>query len=134
MKQHKCGEIALFVSLMVTSVLLAGCVVIKNDEHYTGIEAKTLREVKRGQTTRDELVAKFGEPSEQTLAEDGTEILKYQCIKTKDNAFVMFPPPIVIKDDKAEEHIVAFELRDGVVQRHWKKRGRLKPQEMEPSE
>jgi hypothetical protein len=134
MKQHKCGEIALFASLMVTSVLLAGCVVVKNDEHYTGIETKTLREVKRGQTTRDELVEKFGEPSEQTLSEDGTEILKYQCIKTKDNAFVMFPPPIVIKDDDTVEHVVAFELRDGVVQRHWRKRGRLKPQVTESCE
>jgi len=134
MKRSKCGEIALFVSLVATSVLLVGCVVVKHDERYTGIEDKTLKQVDCGRTTRDELVATFGEPSEQLLTGDGTEILKYQCTKTKDNAFVLFPPPIVIKDDKAVEHIVAFELRDGILQRHWKERSRLKPEATEPSD
>jgi len=46
----------------------------------------------------------------------------------------MFPPPIVISDDDTVEHVVAFELRDGVVQRHWKKRGRLHPEAKEPGE
>jgi hypothetical protein len=122
MKVNKHGEMALFVSLMAVSVLVVGCVVCQTDEHYIGIENEALKEVERGQTTKDQLIAEFGEPTEQHLTDEGAEILKYRCIRTKDNKFVMFPPPIVIKDDKAVEHTVAFELKDGVVQRYWKQK------------
>ncbi len=120
MKLHKCGEIGLFVALLAASVLVVGCVVIKTDEQYTGIENETLKQVECGQTTRDWVVETFGEPSEQILADDGSEILKYKCVRKKDNKFVMFPPPIVIKDDKDVIHTVVFEVRDGIVQRYWK--------------
>ena len=120
MKLHKCGEIGLFAALVAVSVLVVGCVVSETDEHYTGIENKALKEVECGQTTKDQLIAKFGEPTEQYLTDDGAEILKYRCIRTKNNQFVMFPPPIVIDDDKTVEHTVAFELENGVVQRYWK--------------
>ena len=122
MKLHKCGEIGLFVALLAVSVLVVGCVVCETDEQYTGIENDTLKQVECGQTTRGWIVETFGEPSEQILTDDGTEILKYKCIRKKDNKFVMFPPPIVIKDEKDVEHTVAFEVRDGIVQRYWKER------------
>jgi len=121
MRRNKYGEVALVVSLAVAAVLLAGCVVCQKDEQYTGIRDETLRKVECGQTTKGEIVEMFGEPSEQAVSEGGAEVLKYKCVKKKDNQFVMFPPPIVIKDDKAERHTVVFELRDGVVQRYWKK-------------
>jgi hypothetical protein len=70
--------------------------------------------------TKDELVATFGDPTELLLTDDDAEILRYKCIRKKDNKFVLFPPPIVIKDDKAVEHTVVFEVRDGIVQRYWK--------------
>ncbi|MHC4425318.1 MAG: hypothetical protein ACYSYV_04380 [Planctomycetota bacterium] len=120
MKLYKHGEIALFVSLLAVSVLVVGCVVCQTDEHYTGIENEALEQVEPGQTTKDELVERFGEPTEQLLTDEGTEILRYKCVRTKDNQFVLFPPPIVITDDEAVEHTVAFELRDGIVQRYWK--------------
>jgi hypothetical protein len=120
MKLYKRGEIALFVLLLAASVLVVGCVVCQTDEHYTGIENEALEQVECGQTTKDELVARFGEPTEQLLTDEGTEILRYKCVRTKDNQFVLFPPPIVITDDEAVEHTVAFELRDGIVQRYWK--------------
>jgi hypothetical protein len=120
MKIHKFGEIALFISLFTTSILVVGCVVCHTDEHYTGIPDKRLKEVECGQMTKDELVATFGEPTELLLTDEGIEILRYKCIRKKDNKFVMFPPPIVINDDKAVEHTVVFELRDGIVQRYWK--------------
>lgn len=65
-------------------------------------------------------MATFGEPSEQSMTEEGTELLKYKCTKKKDNKFVLFPPPIVIKDEKEMEHTVVFEVKDGIVQRYWK--------------
>ncbi len=120
MKLYKHNEIALFVSLLAMLVLMGGCVVYNADEQYTGIENKMLKEVECGQTTRDWLVETFGEPTELLMTDDGGEILRYKCVKKKDNKFVMFPPPIVIKDDKQVEHVVAFEVKDGVVQRYWK--------------
>jgi len=122
MKQYKRGEIALFASLVVTSVLLVGCVVTKSNVHYSGIENSQLRQIKYGTTTKDELVAIVGEPTEQSMTEEGAEILRYKCIETKDNKFVMFPPPIVIDDKKEIEHTIVFKLRDGIVQRYWKER------------
>ena len=117
---HKCSEIGLFVTLLAVSVLFAGCVVCQTDEQYTGIENDALKQVECGQTTRDWVVETFGEPSEQILTDDGGEILKYKCVRSKDNKFVMFPPPIVINDEKDVEHTIAFEVRDGIIQRYWK--------------
>ncbi len=120
MKLYKHNEIALFVSLLAMLVLMAGCVVYEADEQYTGVENKMLKEIECGQTTRDWLVETFGEPTELLTTDDGGEILRYKCVRKKDNKFVMFPPPIVIHDDKQVEHVVAFEVKDGVVQRYWK--------------
>jgi len=120
MKLHKLGEIGFFAALVAASVLVVGCVVCQTDEQYTGVENETLKQVECGQTTRDWVVETFGEPSEQILTDDGTEILKYKCVRKKDNKFVMFPPPIVINDEKDVEHTVAFEVRDGIVRRYWK--------------
>lgn len=120
MKSHKYGKICLVATMVAASVLITGCVVCETDEQYTGVENNTLKEVKCGQTTRDWVIETFGEPNEQILTDDGGEILKYKCIRKKDNKFVMFPPPIVIRDEKDVEHTVAFEVRDGIVQRYWK--------------
>ena len=122
MKLYKHNEIALFVLLLAMLVLMGGCVVYNADEQYTGVENKMLKEIECGQTTRDWLVETFGEPTELLTTDDGGEILRYKCVRTKDNKFVMFPPPIVIHDDKQVEHVVAFEVKDGVVQRYWKER------------
>ena len=120
MKLYKHNEIALLVSLLAMLVLMGGCVVYNSDEQYTGVENKMLKEIECGQTTRDWLVETFGEPTELLMTDNGGEILRYKCVKKKDNKFVMFPPPIVIKDDKQVEHVIAFEVKDGVVQRYWK--------------
>ena len=122
MKLYKHNEIALFVLLLAMLVLMGGCVVYNADEQYTGVENKMLKEIECGQTTRDWLVETFGEPTGLLMTDDGGEILRYKCVKKKDYKFVMFPPPIVIHDDKQVEHVVAFEVKDGVVQRYWKER------------
>ena len=122
MKRNAYGKITLFVSVLVISILLSGCMVCQKDEHYTGVEDKMLDEIECGQTTRDWLVDTFGEPTEQLTTDEGTEILRYRCVRKKDNQFVMFPPPIVITDDKQIEHFMAFEVKDGIVQRYWKEK------------
>ena len=122
MKHYKLSEIALFASLVVTSILLAGCVVTKSDVHYSGVDNSQLRQIKQGKTTKDWLVTTLGEPTEQSMTEDGTEILRYKCTEKRNNQFVLFPPPIVIDDKKVIEHTVVFKLKDGIVQRYWKER------------
>ena len=118
----KSRQNALFLTMTLVVILFSGCVVSTKDEQFTGIDKSELEQIECGKTTKDELIDTFGDPTEQSTSSNGAEILKYQCIKKKDNAFVMFPPPIVITDDKAVEHIVAFEIRDGIVQRHWKEK------------
>jgi hypothetical protein len=56
------------------------------------------------------------------VTEDGAEILKYKCTMTKDNQFVLFPPPIIIDDTRETEHTVVFKIRDGIVRRQWKEK------------
>jgi len=120
MKRNNYCKMAFVVSVSAMLACMSGCIVCQVDEEYTGVEDKMLKEIECGQTTRDWLVETFGEPTELLMADDGSEILRYKCVKKKDNQFVMFPPPIVIRDDKEVEHFVAFEIRDGIVQRYWK--------------
>jgi len=93
MKNYKFNEAALFVSLLIVSVLLAGCVVSDSSVRYSGVEHSQLRQIKYGLTTRDQLLDMVGEPSEQGMTDDGAEILKYRCTTTKDNQLVIFPAP-----------------------------------------
>jgi hypothetical protein len=114
----KLQQNALFLTLVLFAILFSGCVVCKTDENFTGPKKSELKQINYGQTTKEQLIDMFGEPAEQAVTQDGTEILRYKCVKTKDNAFVMFPPPIVIKDDKTEKHVIAFEIQNGIVQRY----------------
>ena len=122
MKHYKLSEIALFASLVVTSILLVGCVVTRSDVHYSSVDNSQLRQIERGKTTKDWLVTALGEPTEERMMEDGSEILRYKCTEKRNNQFVLFPPPIVIDDKKEIEHTVVFKLKDGIVQRYWKER------------
>lgn len=122
MKNYKFNETALFTLLVITSLLLAGCVVMDSSVRYSGVGNSQLRQIKQGITTKEQLVEIVGEPTEQSMTKDGAEILKYKCTMTKDNKFVLFPPPIIIDDKKETEHTVVFKIRDGIVQRHWKER------------
>ena len=120
MKNYKFNETVLFVLLVVTTLLLAGCVATQSDVRYSGVENSQLRQIKHGITTKDQLLEIVGEPTEQNMTEDGDEYLRYKCTETRDNQFAMFPPPIAIKDKKETEHTIVFKIRDGIVQRHWK--------------
>jgi len=122
MRHYKFNEIALLMPLAATSVLLVGCVATKSDVHYSGVDNSQLRQVERGKTTKDWLVTALGEPTEERMTEDGSEILRYKCTEKRNNQFVLFPPPIVIDDKKEIEHTVVFKLKDGIVQRYWKER------------
>jgi hypothetical protein len=120
MKNYKFNETALFMLLVITSLLLAGCVISDSNVRYSGVENSQLRQIKQGITTKDQLVELVGEPTEYNTTDDGAEIFKYKCSTIRDNQLVIFPPPIVIDDKKETEHALVFKIRDGIVQRHWK--------------
>lgn len=120
MKNCKFVKKALFMLLLTVSVLMSGCVVSDSSVRYSGVESAQLRQIKTGVTTRDQLLNIVGEPSEQSVTDDGTEILKYKCTMIKDNQFVLFPPPIIIDDTKETKHNLVFKIQDGIVRRHWK--------------
>jgi hypothetical protein len=122
MKYYKFSKFALFLSLVVTSISLVGCVATKSDVHYSGVDNSQLKQIERGKTTKDQLLAMVGEPTEETMTEDGTEVLRYKCTEKKASKFAMFPPPIAIEDKKETEHTVVFKLKDGIVQRYWRER------------
>ena len=122
MKINGRNEIVLYVSLVLISLLMASCMVCDSDVHYTGIEDRTLNEIECGQTTKDWLIETLGEPSELYTDEEGNEILRYKCTKRIEKDFVLIPPVIVTNEQKTIEHIVAFEVQDGIVQRYWKER------------
>ena len=67
----------LFFTIVLVAILFSGCVISKKDEQFTGIEKSELKQVECGKTTRAELVDTFGEPTEQSMASNGAEIIKY---------------------------------------------------------
>ncbi|MBN1807153.1 MAG: hypothetical protein JW837_18040 [Sedimentisphaerales bacterium] len=120
MKKYKFNEKALFISFIITSILLAGCIVSDTSMRYSGVERSHLIKIKPGITTKEKLLDLIGEPSEQSVIADGVEILKYKCIMNKDEKVVLFPPPLIIDHKKETEHLVVFRIEDGIVQRRWR--------------
>lgn len=122
MKIYKHSDIYVFVLTILMVVVLVGCVATESNFHYRGVERSDLKQIDCGTTTREQLVAIAGEPTEQSMAEDGTEVLRYKCSEKKNSSFVLSAPSVVIKDTKEKEYTIAFELKDGIVQRHWKEK------------
>jgi len=120
MKNNQLNEKALFALLVLTSVLLVGCVVSDTHMSYSGVQRDHLRKIKHGITTKNQLLDMVGEPTEESVMEDGAEILKFKCKMIKDDKLVLFPPPIIVDHKKETEHLVVFKIEDGIVQRHWK--------------
>jgi hypothetical protein len=121
MKSYRFNEKAFFVSLVITSILLAGCFVSDTHMHYSGVERSHLNKIKPGITTKEQLLDMVGEPTEESIVADGVEILKYKCVMNKDEKVVLFPPPIIIDHKKETEHLVVFKIEEGIVQRRWRK-------------
>ena len=63
MKNYQFNETVLFVLLVITSLLLAGCVISDSSVRYSGVENSQLRQIKHGITTKDQLVELVGEPT-----------------------------------------------------------------------
>jgi hypothetical protein len=120
MATRKLARIALAVLLVAGSALLVGCAVSNSDVRYTGISDDALSQVKPGQTTEHRLRETFGEPDEELDTPVGVKILTYNCTMEKDSSFVLFPV-VFVNEEKETAYTICFEVKDGVVQRYWKK-------------
>lgn len=102
---------------------LAGCLVYHNDVRY-GEKGKapsenTLDQVQSGTTTKDWVLAALGEPSRQSTAKNGAEVLEYDYSRKKDNQFV-FVPFVFINDEGEQRQTLYFQIENGVVTNFWK--------------
>jgi hypothetical protein len=109
-------------AILATS-LLGGCLVTSSNQvqqRGTRVSQATLGQVQPGETTEGWLIATLGEPQERTPIEGqpGVEILKY-VYSIHDSGggtiFLVFAG----SHNRVERSTTYFEVRDGVVTRHW---------------
>jgi hypothetical protein len=115
------------VLILVGILPLTGCLVYSSDVSY-GDKGKplsdhTLHQIECGQTTRDWVIATFGEPSQQRTTKDGLEVLEYRYSRKKDNNFVLLPF-VIINDEGEDKQTVFIEISDGVVKNYWQETSR----------
>jgi len=110
------------VVLLALVMTGAGCLAMSNSSTATQgrrISQASLEQVVAGETTRDWLIATFGEPTSTTKLPEGSEVLRYEYTETSSSSlclFVLFGG----SENKQETRSAAyFELKDGVVQRRW---------------
>ncbi len=115
---------AMSILSVVAAIALAGCISSHSDVSYgpkgPAVGGDTLRQIECGQTTKGWLLAVLGEPSCETRASNGSEILTYEYTKTVDSDFSFFI--LFDADDRREERTTyIFEIENGIVTRYWKK-------------
>jgi len=113
----------LIVGFLAAVLVLGGCVSVDSEDFYgpkgPAVGRETLKQIETGRTTRQWLVATLGEPSSESEMPDGTEIVKYNYVKTTDNSVKIFP--VLDIENKKQQHLtLCFELENGVVVKFWK--------------
>jgi outer membrane protein assembly factor BamE (lipoprotein component of BamABCDE complex) len=121
MEKHTGLRLVCIVAVIAGVLPLAGCVIVNSGvdcgEKGAPLSADTLEQIEPGQTTRDWVIATLGEPSEQSTAGNGVEVLTYRYSCTRHGNLVM--PFLIINDEKRDAQTVYFEISDGVVQKYW---------------
>lgn len=114
----------LILCAALSSMVLGGCIIANSNRSFTGtsISNQTLKRVKLGKTTRQWLLSVLGEPTSATESPDGVEILKYDGVtESRDSISVTFFFPLVnVTETKKISEAHYFEIKDGIVQAHWK--------------
>ena len=116
--------VSIGLALVLAGTLLAsGCLVSKNDVTYgpkgPAIGAGTTRQIKLGQTSKEWLLDRLGEPTSETETAEGTQLLKYVYTKKIDGKFVLFPV-LVLDNNKETRTVYYFEIKDDAIIRYWK--------------
>jgi len=122
MHKHMVGKLA-YLALLLGILPVTGCVVYRNNTHYgekgKPVSSRTLDQIECGATTKDWVVATLGEPSQQSQAGEGVEVLEYRYSRKKDNQFLILPF-VIINDEGENIQTLHFEIRNGVVTNFWK--------------
>ncbi len=105
---------------------LGGCLVQANS-HTTvqgqEVGKQTLQQMEDGKTTKAWLVAALGNPSSETKVDEHAQVLRYDWSQTKQDNLVIFG--LLTSDNSTEIcRSACFEVRDGIVQRHWQESGK----------
>ena len=79
----------------------------------------TLKQVKPGETTKEWLIAMFGKPTTEQGVAEGVEILGYEAVRKAKGQVTIFLL-LHTNIDEEKRTTVYFELKDGIVQKHWK--------------
>ena len=116
------------VRLLAMSSCLAcgGCLVSSGASVSYGptgpcVGDETLEKIEPGKTTKAWLVSVLGEPTHTREVDEETEVLTYEYVKKEQASFcVFFLLGTGAHNEKRSRLFV--ELRDGVVQRHWRDR------------
>ena len=113
-------------SICILILALAGCIAKETKVSYgpkgEPVKSSTLKNIKRGETPKQWVLATLGEPTEQTTTPDGLEVLRYEYTKKTETDFAMFPPPIAFDTDKERHTTYVFEIKDGIVTKYWKEK------------
>jgi outer membrane protein assembly factor BamE (lipoprotein component of BamABCDE complex) len=116
-------NIGLLALLLVASLSLGGCVVMANS-HKTYeckgrfVGQKTLDQVEPGETTKEWVLAVFGEPTETKVASDDTDILHYRYVERKHDSLAVLVL-IAADNNTRDQRDLYFEIKDGVVRKFW---------------
>ena len=122
-KATRVASMSLIVLCIVMAFNTIGCISSRSDVTYgpkgPAVGSSTLRKIKVGQTSEAWVLGTLGEPSSETVAPDGTKILRYEYTRNVDSTFQM--PLFIDSHDKREERrVYLFEITDGIVTRFWR--------------
>ena len=117
-KAQSLFTLGLFTLILAT---LSGCIVVSNSgDRASGkrIKETTLNQFEVGSTTKEWTLAVLGEPSHRETLEDGTEVMRYEYSRKKEQQTVVF---ILFagNSDKQEKQTAYFEFKDDVLSRYW---------------
>jgi hypothetical protein len=123
MEHRKSAAAAAIMALnLITLVAMSGCISNHSDVTYgpegPAVSAKTFRQVKAGQTSKEWLLGVFGEPTRTARTPDGAEVMTYIYTR-KVNSNFSFPPFLDLDGTKEQRTTYYFELRNGVVAKRW---------------
>ncbi len=114
------------LSLMLLAACSGGCVSVHSIKSYSGsrVSAEVFKQVKDGETARDWLIEALGPPTVVEDRGDGMEDLIYEATRRVDEHFNVL---LVISLENSFERVQQwiFELKDGVVHRHYRRTIRL---------
>ena len=115
-RQPLAAALALVIALTTTGCLL----VYDRDVSMTGTRVweSPLVAPEKGETTKDDILRAFGEPTQTLVFADSREMLTYTVTHQADTRVGVF---VLLAFDTQSERIVRhnFEFTDGVLTRRW---------------